>query len=497
MCVQIVTKQAGYVSGDCDAGFWCISGSASATPNDGVTGSLCPQGRYCTIGIAVPDQCPTGTWSNSTGLMTAAECQACSGGYYCNSTGLTEPSGPCAAGYYCTSNSSTPTPNDGGITGAPCTVGHYCPEGTPVPIPCSDGTYMSQTGAAACWACTAGYYCTALNTPVLCPPGYYCPEGTGLVWQSCPAGTFSMDTGLANATQCTQCLGGYYCSEKNATAITGPCAAGYYCTSGSDMSMPDVGFTGIAGPCTPGHYCRQQTSTPSPCPTGTFSNDTHLLDSSNCTLCSYGTYCGNTGLTQPSATCWAGFYCLNGAQSPNNPTEDSTGGPCSIGHYCPNGTALPLGCPAGTYNPTTGMSQCSSCPTGYYCLENSTHYSGTPCPTGHYCPLGTESPYEYPCPEGYYNNQTQKGMLSDCLACDAGSFCNTSGLSMVSGACAPGWYCSRAAWSDKPADIGNVTVSDTCLCAANGTGGKCQPGEYCPAGSSAPTPCTTGESVLF
>lgn len=52
-----------------------------------------------TIGTAIPMPCPVGTWSNSTGLRSAAECRSCPGGFYCASTGLNEPSGLCSAGY--------------------------------------------------------------------------------------------------------------------------------------------------------------------------------------------------------------------------------------------------------------------------------------------------------------------------------------------------------------------------------------------------------------
>ena len=106
-----------YLAGECSARYWCINGSSSATPTDGVTGQACPEGHYCEMGVPVPAPCPLGTWSNSTGLALSGECQACSGGYYCNGTGLTAPSGPCATGYYCTSNAVDPMPNDGGTTG--------------------------------------------------------------------------------------------------------------------------------------------------------------------------------------------------------------------------------------------------------------------------------------------------------------------------------------------------------------------------------------------
>ena len=36
--------------GDCEAGYYCHSGSKTPTPSDGVTGDVCPQGRYCPPG---------------------------------------------------------------------------------------------------------------------------------------------------------------------------------------------------------------------------------------------------------------------------------------------------------------------------------------------------------------------------------------------------------------------------------------------------------------
>ena len=90
------------------------------------------------------------------------------------------------------------------------------------------------------------------------------------VWQSCPPGTFSVASGLWDVDNCTQCTGGSYCSQPNATAVTGQCDAGYYCTLGSDTNQPDVNATGTAGPCPTGHYCGINTVTPTPCPAGKF-----------------------------------------------------------------------------------------------------------------------------------------------------------------------------------------------------------------------------------
>ena len=45
------------------------------------------------------------------------------GGYYCDSEGISKPSGLCAAGYYCSSSAQTATPSD-------AVTGDYCRAGT-------------------------------------------------------------------------------------------------------------------------------------------------------------------------------------------------------------------------------------------------------------------------------------------------------------------------------------------------------------------------------
>lgn len=96
--------------------------------------------------------------------------------------------------------------------------------------------------------------------------------------------------------------------------------------TGSATATPELtNSTGVSGPCPPGSYCLQQTSSPTPCPRGTYSNTTKLEAETECSDCPYGLYCGELGLTEPSGPCEAGFYCLLGAQSPNNAAEDSTG----------------------------------------------------------------------------------------------------------------------------------------------------------------------------
>ena len=52
---------------DCEGGYYCKSGASQARPTDGITGDICPNGTYCPRGIDAPQNCPIGTFLNSTG----------------------------------------------------------------------------------------------------------------------------------------------------------------------------------------------------------------------------------------------------------------------------------------------------------------------------------------------------------------------------------------------------------------------------------------------
>uniref|UniRef100_A0A7S3JP84 Chitin-binding type-2 domain-containing protein n=1 Tax=Aureoumbra lagunensis TaxID=44058 RepID=A0A7S3JP84_9STRA len=76
-------------------GYYSISGS--------ITYEECPKGYVCPRGTSHPYEfpCPNGTFSNWTGLYDVSQCTPCLPGYYCNSTGLSEPTAQCDAGYFC------------------------------------------------------------------------------------------------------------------------------------------------------------------------------------------------------------------------------------------------------------------------------------------------------------------------------------------------------------------------------------------------------------
>ncbi|KAI8480901.1 hypothetical protein Bbelb_413740, partial [Branchiostoma belcheri] len=480
----------------CDAGYVCVSASNTSQPEDGTTGYICPEGSYCPTGSHQETKCPQGSFSNRTGLHNVSECAACTPGYHCLTQGLTEPTDECAAGHYCSLAAITPNPVLQSY-GDYCTPGHYCPQGTGEPVPCPRGTFLPDTGMdelTDCLNCTGGKYCERQgqsNVTDDCEAGFYCSSGAwtatptdGGTGDVCPAGHFC-PTGSAQPVPCDD---GTYMNHSQAE-VCDTCPAGYYCVRGH-----------VADPCPAGHYCPNGTGFDwKNCPKGTYGPVEMLAAASECTQCDGGRFCSESGATNVTGMCAPGYFCQWGVDTATpNGNHTGVGGECPEGSYCPEGTPDPIGCEAGTYNDRTLQANCTACPPGYYCPVNSTTYVDTPCWTGFYCLEGTASPTQYPCPAGTYNNRTHADSAFDCLPCPGGLYCAGDGLSTPTGDCAPGWYCSGGAFSDKPSPYVNTSdsysVDTECpVYSLNFTGGICTPGTYCPEGSQRPTPCDLGQ----
>lgn len=157
-------------------------------------------------------------------------------------------------------------------------------------------------------------------------------------------------------------------------------------------------------------------------------------------------------------------------------SEVSECSPCPPGKYCPIGTTDPTA---------------NQCDAGYFCVKASgvkdpsanvyevgSEINGK-CPPGYYCPAGTESPV--PCPVGTYNPVENKGLLSDCIDCKAGRFCDTMGIDgaiIETKKCTQGFLCISGSTTPTPMD---------------GTKGKiCDPGNYCPEGTDTMVQCPAG-----
>ena len=485
-------------SGPISAGFFSLGGSPTATPGFAGTvpyGGICPAGFFCGPGTITPTPCAIGTYLNTTGAVSAANCTPCPPSVYCANASLTTPAGtgPCAAGWFCSGGSSTPTQTI-------CPAAMYCPQGSAAPIGCAPGTYNNQTGQAFCATCPAGRICGANSTyPADCPAGFVCFAGTGSLAAAskCPSGTFSATPRLSLLSQCSPCTSTMYCDVPGLTAPAGTCFAGFIC-SGSNTNP----YGGLAGPpaiattpCTAGGWCGAASAAATPCANGTYSSATGLADPSSCTLCDDAAYCSGLGLVAPTGVCAAGYWCGRGNAAPaplggtsvvtiasgsQNVSFAVGGDVCPAGSVCVAGSSRPSPCPSGTYEPSTGQGvACATCPPGFWCDVGSTAFASSVCAPGHFCPPGTAFATQFACPPGAFSSAAGLQSASQCTPCPAGAYCAGYASLSPSGACSPGYVCYGNATHPTPTD--------------NATGVRCIAGEFCPGGATAVALCAPGQ----
>jgi hypothetical protein len=389
-----------------------------------------------------------------------------------------------SAGYYCSSGSQTPFQN-------PCTVGHFCPIGSSLPTLCEAGTYSAAPNASFCPPTPAGFY-TASQGAVFytpCPLGFYCDTGS-FSPIACPIGTFGASLSLTNISQCSACVAGSYCGVNGKSAPTGPCAAGYYCLPGASVATPTT--QGFGAVCPAGTYCPLGSAAPTPCAPGSFRAATLGSSQESCTPCPPGQFCSTSGLTAPSGSCLAGFYCGNASTS-------ATATVCPPGAACPGSSASPASCTAGTFANASGLSSCLACPPGYQCAFGASQ--PVACQPGSFCIAGTGAVGQ-PCPAGRFSASAYLTQATDCALCTPGSFCSGSPAStlVVTGPCDAGYYC-MAGSVNAQGGLGNGTSATLCprgayCVAASATFAQCPPGKFSPSlgnsNASACMPCTPG-----
>ncbi len=381
----------------CSAGYICIENATTSMPVDGVSGFVCPAGSFCMSGALSPVSCPSGTWSNRTGLGSMDECEICPPGRFCPTSGMTQPGPLCTAGYYCPGGRDEPSNSS-----LLCSAGYYCPMGSGVStqVACPAGTFRGAVGGASvvdCAVCPAGMVCViGTAVPVVCPIGSYCPPGTQSSLQfRCPVGTFGASLGLSTLSSCSACLAGMACTASGLSQPDVSCSAGYFCLGGAASSTPLDGITGNV--CPMGHYCPINSMSPVPCPAGSFSPNTGNRNMSDCQNLPVGLFstssavvsisncssaiCGNTSLTscQPNVngfcslsavsagSCDEGFVCSGGSNTPRPTT--SGGYICPKGALCLRGALSPTSCPSGLYNPSFAQTSCLVC-SMYYCCSH-------------------------------------------------------------------------------------------------------------------------------
>ena len=75
---------------------WCVC----ITGAESFHVTACPEGHYCPAMTERADEfpCPKGTFYNSTGARNVSDCLPCTLGSYCETEGLSQPTGLCDAG---------------------------------------------------------------------------------------------------------------------------------------------------------------------------------------------------------------------------------------------------------------------------------------------------------------------------------------------------------------------------------------------------------------
>ena len=486
------------VTGDCEAGFYCPTGSKVRRP----IAYICPAGYKCTTGSDSATQCPAGTFQSNKGQ---SECETCPAGFYCPAQTTDFSLNVCPAGYYCPSGTTYSTQY-------PCSAGTYNPINGAINsafcVSCDPGKYCSTSGrSSVTGSCNGGYICTGGSTTAtptvsggqICSEGYYCPSGGSVE---------------------IKCKAGHYCSGSGLSEPTEKCSAGYYC-KGKAVSPTPNDSTGAE--CPQGFYCPQGSIAPTPCPAGTYNPNSGQSTIDVCLICPAGYYCVGTGQSAYTGLCEAGYYCPEGSKS-------SKAFICSKGYKCPTGSSTETSCDIGEYQSKLGQSTCLTCPEGYYCDSVAT-ITPTLCSSGYYCPAGTGAGTDYPCSYLYYNPAKGRTSSSACLSCLPGFYCPTDALSAPAGTCAARYYCTiRTRYStSRRCPIGYYCPAEATLyldcppgkhcsnyylsapsgycspgyfCKLRATsstpdgssqgGGPCPQGFYCPSGTHTPIPCPIG-----
>ena len=326
-------------TGNCEAGYFC-SGSTTRQNPLTANGALCPDGYYCPEGSAAATKCPIGTYRDAEGGTVLSDCFACPEGLYCQTEALVSPTSfECDAGYYCPESQTSATP-----TAYICPAGSYCPAGAKIAKKCDLGYYQPNEGQSACVDCPAGNYCDGSDTStyITCIIGYYCPDNTRYANEHpCPEGKYLDETGKSAVGDCKPCPLGYYCDQKGQSTFSKTIMAGYYSTL-TDNTVPNpADVSNVSGRCETGHYCPEGSSSPTPCPAGTYNNGRASISSSECLSCPPGEYCNAAGKTYAELTtagapswgiCTAGYVCYSGSTTAT-PNDNILGVKCPIGFY--------------------------------------------------------------------------------------------------------------------------------------------------------------------
>ncbi|XP_056230180.1 uncharacterized protein LOC130167724 [Seriola aureovittata] len=464
-----------------------------------------------------------GTFLGKSAAESVADCVACYPGFYCPSWAQISADLLCPPGWFCPPGSMS-----GHQPGCQCPPGHACPHGSAQPAICSSGTFQYSSGQSTC------------NT---CPPGFYCMEGSS-VPSPCPTGHVSPSTGRTSLSDCSPCPPGTFCNSSALTEPSGLCIPGF---DSPDIFVPWGPLSLLLSPSLMEMFVPWDTIVlrvvghQNPVLLAASSQSLELPPPLTAAVAPQG----DTALVQEprsrqvgdftrfplvnDSLCFAGFFCSGGADSPT-PRANSSLFSCLheiLDIYTAKTDAAfwmrNLSCFSNSSNSgkdawkievvtapqadsdhiVTHSPPCLKSP-HYACST----YRGDICPRGFYCPLG--SAYPQPCEAGFYCNQT--GLEAPGGPCAAGYYCPKGSLDPHSTSCPTGHYCPLGTPLPLPcprgtirSSLGGATVEACQLCPPGHychqrgraePSGQCAEGYYCPGGQSSERPkqhvCSVG-----
>ena len=291
---------------DCPSGYFCLNQTSNFTLN------VCPPGYYCPNGTKEPHEypCPPGTYNPNVLAQSNASCIPCTPGFYCDGYANVQVTNTCSEGYYCPGSNWNSTP-----AATFCQKRHYCPSGSAKMTVCTAGSFCTEQGLSKPMGkCSAGYYCpngSLVPTEIECTPGSYCNEGASFPI-ACPAGTFfNVKRAYSFETSCSNCTQGSYCETSGLFAPSGLCGDGYYCPPGQSVKYPNDFI------CPKGHYCETGFALPRRCENGTYQDN---KQGTSCKDCDPGYFCDNTDNPVTSLVnqlCPIGYFCPSGTRYSN------------------------------------------------------------------------------------------------------------------------------------------------------------------------------------
>ncbi|KAG9392350.1 mastigoneme-like protein [Carpediemonas membranifera] len=398
----------------CDSGKFAVAGSSScAASQKGFRTS--PDGS-----TQIP--CNDGKYQPEAGQDV---CLVAEAGFFVPADGLPhETQTACSAGYFSSAGSETCSEANPGY--------YIKPIDQTQEFPCHNGQYQPNPGQASCLAAD---------------PDYYVPnDGTGHIAQTpCPVGTHS--------------------PSKAAQCIVMNCAQGQELILGVCTDCGSGEWAPFAGSCreaSEGYYVDDgDHSQQLPCNGGEYSDDTGL---SQCKLAPPGFYTPPTGAITEPIRCPTGSYAASGQSA------------CTVsgaGYYVNNGDRThQIPCNSGKYQPDEGETHCIGTPPGTFTGPTGPHAAPIDCGAGEWAGEGQD--HCSTADPGYYVPDDDRSAQ---LACDDGSFSNTTGSTECT-ACPAGYStpgdgqphtaCSKA--TVDPVDSTSVvTLNDSSLPAAVST----------------------------